>query len=175
METLINRDNCNVIIYRQWLSNDEANKYFELASKLHTENKIIRRQMNMYGKNVYRSRVSYACGAEYLEGQLYPESDIVINKWPPEIEYLQSKIYNDFHHFTDSCLINGYLNGSDYFYPHSDKECKDPLQSVLMLSTGASRDFHFIWNESKEKIKTVLNNGDLLIMYGDTNNKLKHT
>lgn len=79
----------------------------------------------------------------------------------------------------DSALINEYVDGNSYIASHYDQECLGANHSVLGISLGGSRDFYFHPRKDAppeaKVIKTTLNHGDVLLMYGNTQNYYTHT
>ena len=77
-------------------------------------------------------------------------------------------------------LLNYYADGTQYIGAHCDDE-KDlrPINGetfIASVSFGASRDFIFQRKDNiKIKYEMTLNDGDLLIMRGDTNTYWKHS
>lgn len=98
----------------------------------------------------------------------------------------------------DFALVNLYRSGADALSHHSDKE-EDlmPGHPIICLSLGASRTFEFKPAKKKKRkhpaeaetkavsqepladkfgrIRTVLHHGDVLVMYGDTQQKYTHS
>lgn len=179
MEFVINQDDCQVIIFRNYLSSERTKTYYELASKL-----CVNRRNKIFsdGKIIPRPRLTYGCGDTHLVNTEYPNSGFFLNEFPKEIEYLRDELYLFIRKelgyiiYTDSCMINGYMKNTDYIYPHRDNEALGENKPVLTLSVGQTRKFQFKWIDNRsEKINIDLNDGDLLIMYRQTNTKLTHT
>lgn len=182
METLINDDNCLVIVFRNWLNEEKSEFYYNIGKKYCTN----RRKMNYNNIESERPRLTYGCCDNHIVGTNYPKSDFILESWVPELESLRDELVSFFYKelvyiiYNDSCVINGYVKWNDYIYPHMDNEALGKSKPVITISTGSTREFIFKWVKSKSNpqcnkpIKTFLNNGDLLLMYGDTNRKLTH-
>lgn len=179
MEFIINEDDCQVIIFRNYLSDARSKKYFDLASEL-----CVNRRNKTYSNGTVkpRPRLTYGCGDLHLVDTEYPKSGFFLKEFPKEIEDLRDELYLfirqqlDYVIYTDSCMINGYINNKDYIYPHSDNEALGEHKPVLTFSVGETRKIQFKWIDNRSKKITIdLNNGDLLLMYGQTNTKLTHT
>jgi alkylated DNA repair dioxygenase AlkB len=75
----------------------------------------------------------------------------------------------------NSVLINYYRDGKDKINYHSDDLSQIGANPVISsLSLGDSRVFKFKNKETKEKIEFTLNNGDLFIMMGNTQEFWQH-
>ena len=70
----------------------------------------------------------------------------------------------------DSALLNEYETGKEYIASHADREALGSNNSVLGISLGGTRDFHFNPSEKApplaKKIKTKINHGDIMLMSG---------
>jgi alkylated DNA repair dioxygenase AlkB len=49
------------------------------------------------------------------------------------------------------------------------------MNFVCSVSFGGSRDFYFKSEDDGTVVKTKLHDGDLFVMYGETNNRYKHS
>lgn len=75
----------------------------------------------------------------------------------------------------NSVLLNYYRDGKDKINYHSDDLSqigKNPV--ICSISLGETRTFSFRHKETKEKIEIKLENGDLCIMKGDTQDIWQH-
>lgn len=183
MEKLIDEDDCLVIVYRDWINSDWC-KNVNIDEKLYygivVEKCVNRRSKMVNGVLTVKPRLTYGCGSEVVVGTEYPNSGYLMEPWIPELELLNDQISIflfeklGFKIFTDSCVINGYINPEDYIFPHMDKEALGINKPVITLSLGSSRKFKFKWTNKKQQLTTTLHNGDLLLIYGDTNRKITH-
>jgi len=170
-EHLINENGASVIIYRNWLSPETAKILYDVAF----ENCNIQHEIMLYGKKLIQPRFNVVYGENYVGKYKYSGALLDVYEWLPEIRKLRDTIQNFTGFHADSCLINGYANGLHNVGYHSDKEIMDPNKTVVTLSTGATRKFYYQRiGDTTETIKTVLNEGDLLIMTGKTNDLFKH-
>lgn len=73
-------------------------------------------------------------------------------------------------------IVQFYADGKDSISYHSDDESfLGPEPTIASISLGGSRDFYLKHKEDKEKQeKFVLDDGDLLIMRGKTQEKWLH-
>lgn len=183
METILDKDNCLVVIYRNWINSEwtkteglDAKRLYEICVE-----KCTNRRIKNYGDRSFeRPRLTYGCADDLLVGTEYPHSEFILDKWIPEIEYLSGLITKFYHEtlgyviYLDSCMINGYVKPTDYIYPHMDREALGINKPVVTLSLGSSRNLKFRWSTENKSFTVPLNDGDLLLMYGDTNRKLTH-
>lgn len=88
---------------------------------------------------------------------------------------LIGKIKEDFGIEFDGILINYYPDGSANMGYHSDPIDNKWSNDFIVFSIGAHREFIFRENENKEnKIKFEFNDGDIIYMYDDCQNKFEH-
>jgi alkylated DNA repair dioxygenase AlkB len=76
----------------------------------------------------------------------------------------------------NSALLNYYRSGNDSMGWHSDNESELGVNPVIAsVSFGASRVFQFKHKQQKNaKVSIALNNGDLLVMQGQTQHNWLH-
>lgn len=177
METILNKNGSVFIIIREWLDKEYGHELFTHLDEKATwincqygrDNKLykMKREICLLGDGTH---------------QKYPYSKIpfTVNHWDhclnSEIKKIKDNMINDINISQllkddplefNSCVVNKYKTGSEYIRYHSDLEAQGPYHQVISLSLGASRTFHIKKNNSFEKeIKTVLNHGDLLLMFG---------
>lgn len=180
-EILINEDGVVAIILRNWLPFAQ-NLHDRLAQQL----PWIQGQMNMFGNVIQIPRAMFFLGDDHVKTYTYSRMSFPVQPWNQpgnflgaEIESIRNKIRTDpilqkllgIQLQYDSCLLNFYRNGDDKIDFHSDKEALGPMNAVITVSLGASRTFVFK-NKVKSSngryptIKTILNNGDLVLMAG---------
>lgn len=88
---------------------------------------------------------------------------------------LIGKIKEDFGIEFDGILINYYPDGSANMGYHSDPVDNKWSNNFIVFSIGAHREFIFRENENKEnKIKFEFNDGDIIYMYDDCQDKFEH-
>lgn len=172
MEYLINENGSQVIIIRNYLSDDYA---INLCTKLKNEVKWRKEPVQIRGQSIMQPRQVYACGDSKLQ-YTYSGLTLPVEPWIQEIKELRDRIQKELEIPFDSCLLNEYQNGTQYIGYHSNKEALGPENTVVTISLGGSRDFHFRTKEAPHKtIKTILNNGDCCIMRGNTQRDYTHT
>lgn len=180
-EYIMNSDGALAVIIRNWLPNARL-----LHDKLVTGIPWICAQMNMYGKTIDIPRAMFFLGDETVKTYEYSRLSFPVQSWThttnslyTDIECIRTRIKNDntLMQLTgvplpfDSCLLNYYRSGADSIAAHSDKEALGPANAVVTISLGASRSFVFK-NKIKgdngrySTIKTLLHNGDLVLMAG---------
>ena len=75
----------------------------------------------------------------------------------------------------NSVLINYYRDGKDKINYHSDDLSQIGENPVICsISLGETRNFSFKHKETKSKLNFELNDGDLCVMKGDTQDKWYH-
>jgi alkylated DNA repair dioxygenase AlkB len=182
-ETLINQDGAIALIIRNWLPPSYATKLHDyLVQGIPWKAE----QMQMYGKTFDIPRTMFFVGDSHVKTYSYSRLSFPVESWDgdlnplySEIRVLRDRIRSDpnLRHVTgtileyNSCLLNHYRNGMDKIDAHSDREALGPANAVVTISLGASRQFHFKSKSRDENgnfrtIKTVLNNGDLVLMAG---------
>ena len=172
-EDLINDpiNNCYVKIIRNWMNIDMTRDVFNVC----LEECVERTPVMMYGKLVMQPRCSKVFADSTVSGQKYAGTIQKASLWHPIVEDIRNQIA--FPYFIpNACLINGYTLPTDYVGFHFDKEMQDPNNTVCTLSVGGSRRFSYKqYNNENVKVETVLNNGDLLYMWGNTNVIWQHS
>jgi alkylated DNA repair dioxygenase AlkB len=181
LEYIINTDGALAVIIRDWLPNGKI-----LHERLIKEISWIQGQANMFGKITDIPRAMFFLGDPHVTTYSYGRHTFPVQPWNQqniplynEIAAIRTKVQNDdllaqlvgLKLYYNSCLLNFYRDGTDKIDPHSDKEALGPANAVITVSLGGSRSFIF---KSKIKgsngryptIKTVLNNGDLVLMAG---------
>ena len=166
-EVVINKDGAFVIIVRNWLPNEWATEF-----------------MNFLVKNIQWERHTHSMGVE--QRLTYPMGDPGVKHgytqrkrdckpWLEQVEFFKNSFNTLFNTKINGALFNLYEKGQDYISYHSDSEVLPPLDMVIAISLGQSRDFYFKEKGTGEVTKTVINNGDLMLMYGQTQNKYLHS
>ena len=172
METLINRDGAIVYIIRKCIPPVDAIKLCEkLRKEVPWHNDIV----TVRGKDYPQHRRTYACG-EFAMIHEYSGTKIPVEVWIPEVKEIRNKVQRELDINFNSCLLNEYMDGMSYISYHSDREAMGPNNAVVTVSLGGSRDFYFKYKgEPHETIKTTLHNGDLVLMYGNTQKLWTHS
>ncbi|WP_121809165.1 alpha-ketoglutarate-dependent dioxygenase AlkB family protein [Mucilaginibacter kameinonensis] len=132
-------------------------------------------KMKIYGKEVNFPRLT----AWYGESdEVYVYSGVVnvpVRFSPLLLDIKQAAERQSGHRF-NTALLNYYRDGNDSMGWHSDDETElggNPV--IASVSFGASRVFQFKHKRDKSaKVSIALNNGDLLIMQGETQHHWLH-
>lgn len=174
MSQVIKDDNLNLTLTRNFYDKTKSDKIF----KEFVENIVYDEsaQVVVYGKtfNLPRKQVAYGD-----KGLIYKYSGYTSHakKWPLFLKKIKHDIEKHTNQKFNFCLVNCYENGSHYISYHKDdeKELKSD-SSIASLSFGCSRKFFFKSDNNQiEKIKLILNNGDLLTIDNPTNKYWKHS
>lgn len=172
----------------EWLLNDNQNQWYccilrnalsfedtKLIYKVCQRDCIKRYPNILYGKEYLQPRVQCVYSDPDVTGQSYSNQRIESIPWNPLILRVKNFISRD-GFFPNSCLTNGYINKDDYVSWHRDKEMIDGRLMVCTVSIGGSRRFLFRkYNDHSIKIETVLNDGDIVYFWGNTNKEWEHT
>ena len=109
--------------------------------------------------------IEYKYSGKKLQRHNWNETLIDIKE---EIESITSFKFN-------SVLANLYRNGDDSMGLHSDDEKELGINPVIAsLSLGESRDIHFKHKNIKTSLDIPQTNGQLIVMYGQTQKYWKH-
>ncbi len=88
---------------------------------------------------------------------------------------VKNLIEKDSNFIFNICLVNYYETGKNNIGWHSDNEEKGSTSCIASISLGAPRSFAFRDKSTKNVIKEyILNNGSLLLMYDDCQEKYQH-
>jgi len=131
--------------------------------------------ITIYGKTMPQPRKTYMMGDEDAKqkysGTMYEPAD-----WDVDIQKLKGIIEKQLGCNLNSCLLNLYVDGKSSIGYHGDREAKKDNDIVIILSLGGTRDFYIKENADKNNvIKTKVNNGDLMLMYGTIQRLYKHS
>jgi alkylated DNA repair dioxygenase AlkB len=162
-----------VYLYRNFLYNWEAVRLNnELIENIVWQQDLIK----LYGRKTPIPRLTSWYGDE---GIAYTYSGILMEPhgWTVTLLQLKDWIENKAQCIFNSVLLNYYRNGKDSVAWHSDDEPelgKNP--TIASLSLGVSRKFEIRsrLQPNINKIEILLNNGDLLIMRGGTQENYQH-
>ena len=188
IERLIDSEGSLVLIIRGFLEQQDATMLCEHLKETVGWRK---EEVVMYGKKIMQPREIYACGDESLKYR-YSGLELEVEPWIPEVKGIIDSIEANIEAYNkrlglsdelqfptqiqlfDSCLLNLYRTGADYISYHRDKEALGPNNAVLTISLGGTRDFYFKGVKGTT-IKTKLNNGDCVIMLGNTQRDYTHS
>jgi alkylated DNA repair dioxygenase AlkB len=85
-----------------------------------------------------------------------------LNEIKNKVEQISKEKFN-------SCLLNLYHDGNEGMGWHSDDEKMIvPKSAIASVSFGAQRKFVFKHKKDKTQVSTILENGSLLVMKGET-------
>ena len=132
-------------------------------------------QVKMFGRSSLAPRLSCSIGASGLQYR-YNGSQGVTAPWTAELNQLRSRLSTDLKTDFNFLLANQYRNGSDYVGWHADDEPDLVVHgTIASLSLGATREFRFRENRTKEVTSFTLTHGTLLLMSGQCQSQFKHT
>lgn len=159
--------------------------------------KKLREELEVNCDHRYPNRVFNNIGMQARTNCVYADSDITqmdysstsIPSMPwsenmAELKYLiSSETFNP-----NSCLVNGYLEPTDYVPLHRDKDLFDGNNTVCTVSIGGSRCFRYkkykkdlphqyqLKDDSfmSEEHETIVNEGDVCYMFGNANIYYEH-
>ena len=165
--------NLDIIYIPGFLQEQEANSLFNAI----LTNVFLNGQMNTDPKVLGMPRLIKWFGSKgYGYSSIYHPPQPI----PNYIEEVMSKVNNfllnqEVNSQMNSVLINYYRDGKDKINYHSDDLSQIGAEPVISsLSLGDSRVFKFKNKETKEKVEFTLNNGDLFIMKGKTQDIWQH-
>lgn len=171
MEIVINDPSGEVFLIRNFLNENESERYFSgLMKVLSFEQKDIM----MFGKRIEIPRLE-SFHAE--DGKSYGYSGKRLDTIPfnPILTSIKEKIEGQISVHFNSVLVNLYRNENDSNGWHADDEKelgKNPV--IASISLGTKRRFQLKHKLEPLKHTLELNNGDLLIMGGTLQSNWKH-
>lgn len=131
----------------------------------------------VYGKRCNIPRGLYVFGNRNVEEYKYSKVTIPAEDWKSSecglvIQSILKEVVTTIRPLLpgvrfDSCLLNYYRDGKDYIAAHKDKEALGKHNCVVTISLGTSRRF-VLKNSKKEKVETILEEGDVIVMSSDT-------
>jgi alkylated DNA repair dioxygenase AlkB len=160
-----------VVYYRNLLTSQEANRYFDcLLNTIEWKND----QATIYGKLIITKRKVAWYGDTDFE-YTYSKNTKRALPWTKELVELKQIIEELTGEKFNSCLLNLYHNGDEGMAWHSDAEKELKKNGAIgSLSLGAERKFAFKHKETKETISLILENGSVLVMKGVTQTNWLH-
>lgn len=167
-----------VIYYDDFIDLENADKYFSLFNTTFDF-----KYNNFNGHKLNRQTCAFA-NKELLENEkTIPKiwgNDITVNPWTPELLEIKEKVEKEVFKLTgvdwkyNIALCNRYTKKSDFIAFHSDREELGNTKSISSISLGIPRTFHYISNDSNEKLSIVLDNGSFIFMGDDCQENYKH-
>ena len=171
ISNLLRKDG-TVNYYRNVLTHNEANRYFDLL----LQNILWRNdEAVIFGKHIVAKRkVAWYGDSDYL--YTYSNTTKQALVWTKELSDLKQRVEEITGTKFNSCLLNLYHNGDEGIAWHSDDEKPLGENSIIAsLSFGAERKFSFKHKHTKQTISVVLEHGSLLIMKDATQTNWLHS
>src|ERR1700680_3980181 len=171
ISNLLHKDG-TVNYYRNVLTHNEANRYFDLLSQnIVWEND----EAVIFGKHIVTKRkVAWYGDSDYL--YTYSNTTKQALTWTKELSDLKQRVEEVTGTKFNSCLLNLYHNGDEGIAWHSDDEKPLGENSIIAsLSFGAERKFSFKHKHTKQTISVILEHGSLLIMKDVTQTNWLHS
>lgn len=158
--------------YGPMMSFQEATHYFDqLLNTIEWKND----EVFIFGKRIITQRkVAWYAN----EGLSYTYSSVTKSglMWTKELLALKTLTEKLTGETFNSCLLNLYHHGDEGMGWHSDDEKElGKNMAIASLSLGAERKFSFKHKESKQTLSVFLENGSLLLMKGETQQKWLHS
>jgi alkylated DNA repair dioxygenase AlkB len=126
----------------------------------------------VYGKRHLQPRLTAWYGEA---GYVYSGLRLAPMPMTPLLELLRSAVEAATGHRYNSVLLNQYRDGADSMGMHSDDEPElGPAPAIASLSYGATRTFILRHKRTKHTLKLDLEDGNLLLMAGDTQKNWLH-
>ena len=171
ISNLLRKDG-TVNYYRNVLTHNEANRYFDLL----LQNILWRNdEAVIFGKHIIAKRkVAWYGDSDYL--YTYSNTTKQALVWTKELSDLKQRVEEVTGTKFNSCLLNLYHNGDEGIAWHSDDEKPLGENSIIAsLSFGAERKFSFKHKHTKQTISVVPEHGSLLIMKDATQTNWLHS
>lgn len=158
---------------------DTYQAWFEQAWDLHPQDHAT---IMMFGRPVLTPRFQQAYGESYrFSGKTF-EAKPFPRAIQSAVQLMQGMVVHETGEpsYLNSALVNWYADGDHYMGPHADDERTIYKQSpIFTLSLGAARRFVFTPKKSPAGsngacLELLLNDGDLLVMGGRTQQTHKH-
>lgn len=160
-----------VIYYGHILSESEAWRYYDiLLNEIAWQND----EALIFGKRIITKRKVAWYGNENYS-YTYSGTTKTALPWTKALIELKELTEKTCSSKFNSCLLNLYHDGEEGMAWHSDDEKSLGKNTVIgSLSFGAVRKFSFKHKDTGQKIDTILDNGSLLIMKGETQTNWLH-
>ncbi|OHX64103.1 alpha-ketoglutarate-dependent dioxygenase AlkB family protein [Flammeovirga pacifica] len=157
--------------YPSIFSAEEKEYYYNnLFHKIAWENDVIK----MFGKEFITKRKVGWYGLKNYE-YTYSKSTKRAHPFPVFLQDILNKVEHYSKESFNSCLLNLYHSGEEGMAYHSDNEKELKKNGcIASVSFGAERKFSFKHKTSKERIDINLENGSLLLMSGEIQDKWMH-
>lgn len=146
-------------------SNAEITTIFNvLSSEVAWENDMVL----IYGRKITTKRKTAWYGEKPF-AYTYSHTTKIALPWTKTLLEIKEKVELLSREKYNSCLLNLYHDGSEGMGWHSDDEKMIvPKSAIASVSFGATRKFVFKHKKDKTQVSTILENGSLLVMKGET-------
>jgi alkylated DNA repair dioxygenase AlkB len=180
IEYMINENQCLVVVVRNWLT------------KRGIDSRILFQKLGdsqvkfecLDGSTADNARQHVAYTDDDIQGHSFSRYAVGARPWRefPELKYIKECIEFDTWGLLgssviiNSSLIQKYINGDSVIGWHADRESSKLYNGfVATVSVGATRQFAFRkTGTTRIDRKTFLNDGDLCLMYGETQRLWQH-
>ncbi len=149
-------------------------KVFNSENSSHYFDRLVRTiswkndEVIIFGKRIITKRETAWYGDDGCE-YVYSGISRKPMPWTNELSELKKMAEKISENKFNSCLLNLYHDGDEGMSWHSDDESSLGKDIVIAsISFGAERKFVFRHKKTKEKISTILEDGSLLVMKGQT-------
>ena len=170
MSAIYLHNDLDAYLLRNWLESDLADKYYNELMTLDWQTE----RLSMFGKSIIVPRKI----AWFADGGLnyrYSGVDHIGQPMPNSLEWIKARLQDDNIGEFNACLANLYSTGNDYMGWHSDNEPSLGVRpTIASVSIGEARDFVFKHQNSSQKISIKLYHGDLLVMFGNSQEDWRH-
>jgi alkylated DNA repair dioxygenase AlkB len=170
-EVITGYENLEIDIYQDFSLDQKKNLWFKSClHDLNWEKGFIK----IFGKThqIPRLQSWYADnGIEYT----YSGKKLKRHNWNETLIEIKGEIEKITSFKFNSVLANLYRDGNDSMGLHSDNEKELGINPVIAsLSLGESRDLYFKHKNMKKSLNIPQKNGQLIVMYGETQKYWKH-
>ena len=129
----------------------------------------------MFGKRITTKRKTAWYGEKPFE-YTYSKTTKIALPWTAILLEIKEKIEQISQEKYNSCLLNLYHDGNEGMGWHSDDEKMIlPKSAIASVSFGATRKFLFKHKKDHTQVSTILENGSLLVMKGETQLEWLHS
>ena len=158
--------------YGPIVSSQEAKQYFDqLINNIEWKND----EVFIFGKHIITQR-KVAWYADAGLSYTYSKVTKAGLAWTNELLKLKALTEKLTGETFNSCLLNLYHHGEEGMGWHSDDEKElGKNMAIASLSFGADRKFSFKHKENKQTLSILLENGSLLLMKDETQQKWLHS
>jgi alkylated DNA repair dioxygenase AlkB len=122
----------------------------------------------IFGKKIITKRKTAWYGEKPF-AYTYSHATKIALPWTETLNQIKNKVEEISNEKYNSCLLNLYHDGNEGMGLHSDDEKMIvPKSAIASVSFGATRKFIFKHKKDKTQVSTILENGSLLVMKGET-------